>query len=354
MQGINRNRRMAVNSARADEPKRKLRWYQFSLRTLLIVVTLFAVACSWFAVKMGQARRRREAVEAIKRAGNDLLYEYQVDQSGNEIPNAQPSIPNWLTGLFGEDLFYDVVYVHLWRQLPEGRLECLRDLRQIRYIHIEELYISDADLENLEGLAQLRNLEIWDTMGLTDAGLAHFEGLKRLEGITLANTKVSDAGLAHLSGLTELDTLCLQNASFPGSGLDHVRKLPKLQFLSLNGAKLTDDGWKCLANMAQLQGLYLSGSNIADANLEHVANLKNLRSLYLDFTHVTDAGMRHVKECSEIRTLDLSGTAISDAGLAQLRELHHLENLGLRGAKTSNKGVAELRKAVPALKNVRE
>jgi hypothetical protein len=41
------------------------RWFQYSLRTLLIFVTLFAVACSWFAVKLGQARRQREAVEAL-------------------------------------------------------------------------------------------------------------------------------------------------------------------------------------------------------------------------------------------------------------------------------------------------
>jgi hypothetical protein len=31
----------------ADPPKRKRRWFQFSLRTLLVVVTLVAVACAW-------------------------------------------------------------------------------------------------------------------------------------------------------------------------------------------------------------------------------------------------------------------------------------------------------------------
>jgi hypothetical protein len=32
-------------------PSQELRWYQLSLRSLIIVVTLFAVLCSWFAVK---------------------------------------------------------------------------------------------------------------------------------------------------------------------------------------------------------------------------------------------------------------------------------------------------------------
>ncbi len=38
------------------DPKPKLRWFQYSLRTLLIVVALWAIACScfasWFAVTM--------------------------------------------------------------------------------------------------------------------------------------------------------------------------------------------------------------------------------------------------------------------------------------------------------------
>jgi hypothetical protein len=59
---------MEDSSESAEKPvKRKLRWYQFSLRSLLIFITLFGVACSWFAVKMGQAKRQREAIETLKR-----------------------------------------------------------------------------------------------------------------------------------------------------------------------------------------------------------------------------------------------------------------------------------------------
>ena len=64
-----------------DQPtnlKPKRRWYQYSLRTLLIFVTLFAVACSWFTVKLNQARKQREAVEALTKLGCRIGYDLEV------------------------------------------------------------------------------------------------------------------------------------------------------------------------------------------------------------------------------------------------------------------------------------
>ena len=57
--------RMTMN----DSPKPKRRWYQYSLRTLLLFMVLCAIACSWFAVKMQRVKRQQEAVEAIREAG---------------------------------------------------------------------------------------------------------------------------------------------------------------------------------------------------------------------------------------------------------------------------------------------
>jgi hypothetical protein len=49
----------------ADPPKRKRRWYQFRLRTLLIVVALLAVASGYFA---SQAQIVRERDSWLKKA----------------------------------------------------------------------------------------------------------------------------------------------------------------------------------------------------------------------------------------------------------------------------------------------
>jgi hypothetical protein len=38
---------MPSEQPKADPPKRKRRWFQFSLRSLLLVVTLLAVPCAY-------------------------------------------------------------------------------------------------------------------------------------------------------------------------------------------------------------------------------------------------------------------------------------------------------------------
>ena len=54
--------------------------------------------------------------------------------------------------------------------------------------------LSDAGLQHLEGLTQLRGLSLGDTE-VSDAGLEHLKGLAQLQSLNLSSTKVSDAWL---------------------------------------------------------------------------------------------------------------------------------------------------------------
>jgi hypothetical protein len=56
---------MPIEPLNAEPPKRKRRWFQFSLRTLMIGVTVLAVGC-WIGVD--RARLIRERDEALRRA----------------------------------------------------------------------------------------------------------------------------------------------------------------------------------------------------------------------------------------------------------------------------------------------
>ena len=84
----------------SDAPRPRLRWFQYRLRTLFIVMLLASIGMSWVATRMQKAKRQRAAIEIIEKRGEGhVLYDYQFDSSGNVSPNARPPWPAWLRKL---------------------------------------------------------------------------------------------------------------------------------------------------------------------------------------------------------------------------------------------------------------
>jgi len=190
------------------------RWrFQFCLRSLVVLVVAVAVPCCWLSVKMRQAERQRRAVEAIERVGWGE-YDGVVDESGKP----QPSVPTWLSGLVGVDLFVDVVRVDFY-----------------------ESEASDVALEHLKGLTNLNHLEFSGTQ-VTDAGLEHLKGLTNLNYLKVSRTQVTDTGLAHLKGLTELCGLYLSDTQITDVGLVYLSRLRRLKWLVLSSTHVTQEG----------------------------------------------------------------------------------------------------------------
>ena len=162
-------------------PKPKRRWFQFRLRTLMVFVTLCAVVCSWFAVKMQQARRQREAVEAIQNAGGTARYYYEVGPDGLFMDDAEPPGPAWLRDVLGIDFFSDVFNVRFLAQPRRETtasggmehmevMEYLARLTKLRRLFLYDVEVTDAGLENISGLTELRELYLLD-IPITDADL---------------------------------------------------------------------------------------------------------------------------------------------------------------------------------------
>ena len=157
-----------------DQPQKpKRRWFQFSLRTLLIVVTLIAGLLVAWRVYVEPYRRQLETMKLIEELGGN----YKTEPGG----------PAWMRDWFGADNFRNIVEISLYGDM--------------------DTIVSDADLAHLKGLTNLRKL-VLDRCG-SDAGLAHLKGLTSLRELSLFQASVSDVGLAHLKGLTNLRTVDL-------------------------------------------------------------------------------------------------------------------------------------------------
>src|SRR6478752_1724301 len=106
----------------------KRRWFRFSLRTLLLIITAL---CVWLGMQVNAARRQKEVVDAIVKAGGRVGYDYEVTPSFilstsatqrrllahsmapkyDINPNATPSSPAWLRDRIGADYFHNVISV---------------------------------------------------------------------------------------------------------------------------------------------------------------------------------------------------------------------------------------------------
>jgi hypothetical protein len=176
-------------------PTTRRRWLQFSLRTLMVLVLLASVAMSWLAVKMQRAKRQREAANRIVKLGGSVTYDYEVDASGQRIPNTNAPGPTWLRRLLGQDFFADVVQANLdSTEVTDAELEFLNGLPRLRWLNLFNTQVTDAGLKHLEPLGYLQRLELGGASQITDAGLEHLEGLHELWAVYLGGTQVTEEG----------------------------------------------------------------------------------------------------------------------------------------------------------------
>jgi hypothetical protein len=297
----------------SGKPRRKRRWLQFGLPTLLGLVT---VLCVVLGLWVQRAERQRRAVAAIRALGGEVGYDYEADGDTDELPG-----PDWLCRLLSVDYFSDVLMVD-W---PTA---------------------TNAGLDKLDGLGELDRLSLHFNSHITDEGLPRIGALKNLRMLSLCGTSVTDRGLVHLGALTRLEWLNLNNTAVTDLGLVDVGRLPKLKALYLDNTQVTGTGLVHLHELSNLEGLDLRNTPVSDEGLAHVSNLRHLTVLDLTGTRVTDAGLEHLGTLTDLSILSLGKTAVTDAGVKRLAGLRNLEmlllNKTVRGA-----GIRELRETLP-------
>ena len=365
------NAAMEADPLKAEPPKRKRRWFQFSLRTLLIFMLVCAVACAWLGRMIEQKRRERGAVEAIRKAGGSVLYDYQVQPSGRRMRFAEPTGPAWLRSLLGDNFFSDVDSVNLNDPLRSAAALAgpIEELEDIKRLDLSGAKLTDDDLDHLKGLAQLQTLWLAGNK-ISDAGLAKLGVLSQIKKLGLKGTKITDDGLVHLSRFSHLELLDLDDTAVTDVGLKHLRGFIKLQYLGLERTRITDAGVTQLQDLTNLQSLSLNGTRISNVALATLEGHVHLQNLYLRDTATSDAGIEHLRKLTGLQSLDLCDTLFTDFGLKRLADLRQLRFLflsarrkadgalerisdivelpmALRQNHFTDQGVAELQQALP-------
>ena len=151
-----------TNPAQAARPRR--RRFRYSLRTLLVVVTLVGVV---LGVWVQRAERQRRAVAAMREDGGKVMYDYE--ESRPRAVNGDLPGPDWLCRLLGVDYFANVTHAHLSRSATDATLSHLGDLTSLKSLWLDGTQVTDTGLAHLTGLARLQELDLSGTQ-VTDAG----------------------------------------------------------------------------------------------------------------------------------------------------------------------------------------
>lgn len=217
------------------------RWFRFSLRTLLVLMTVLAV---WMWMWTDRVHRQEKAVARVEELGGLVSFAYELDAQDNWIKNPEHPGPAWLREAMGEHYFQRVAIVNfdVGSDPTDADLEVYRDLPDVRQISLRKRRsITDAGLVNLAGLKQLRVLALQGTL-VTGPGLRHIRGCRKLELLALYNTPLTDEGLSHLADLPNLKWLMLSDTDVTDKGLSYLTQLKSLQKLELRGTHVTREG----------------------------------------------------------------------------------------------------------------
>jgi Leucine-rich repeat (LRR) protein len=197
--------------------------------------------------------------------------------------------------------------------------------------------ITDADVESISKLAELKKLQILNCRVLNDEMVTKLGTLKQLTSLALTNTVINDASVDFIvktfPKLTELDLS--SNTNVTTGAMTALAGLTGLKSLTLVQNRFNELSTRKLKALTELKSLDLRGNMEAgNMTLGVVGNLPNLTSFKHRSTAVTDDGMEKLAANPNIENLLIQDFMISGQSglhLAKLTKLKQLEIFRCQG-----------------------
>jgi hypothetical protein len=287
------------------------RQFQYSLRSLLLLVVAVAIPFSWLATEMQRAARQRDFVASLAPTGGSADYDYWYGGDRHA-----PFPEKWLEALFGKDFFAEVHGVSV---RSDAGLASIREWSPLQGVDLLGPGITDTGLKSLRRFKQIRLLQFTCT-AVTDEGLRSLVDIDGIRTLCLSDAKVGDSGMAYVGQMRLLRNLILSGTNVSDAGLRHLTGLDELEVLDLSCTRITGEGIAWLKECRRIRYLALTQTDITDGALIHLQGMANIECLDLSRTNITDAGSVYLKRLTRLRTLDVRDTRIGGKATKMLRE----------------------------------
>lgn len=343
-------------------PTRRRRWFQFSLRTLLLMMLVFGCGLGWFTAKRRQAQQAwkrisdAEKVNIVLSAADDnhttghIWHEgtWLEERLGIALPsplgsavvktsrNPTPELQELAKFPELTDIWLEV------ENLTDEQLAPFAGEKRLTTLQIGWSPLRGTGLAYLAGNDSLEDLRLLHCEYLTDEAIYSIPKLPSLTQLTIENCPLTGVSLGHLAtACPNLKTLVLDDAPIKMEGLQEIGTLHSLKSLTINHVEIDNIGLSYLNDLVRLRELYCHPAEFSDVGLEHLSKHPLLENLRLSEMPITDAGMTHLSNLLELRKVDLEQTDIGDQGLQNIQS-QNLESLRLNFTSITDASATQL------------
>jgi Leucine Rich Repeat (LRR) protein len=260
--------------------------------------------------------------------------------------------------------------------ISDADLDRIAGLKDLRSLDLSFVRVTDRGMERLRGLTNIERMSLHSAEHITDFALTYLRDWKNLRWLDLSGTDITDIGIEILSGFNSLESLNVSVTQATDNGIEFLTALPRLRELKIGGNVMTAGALMALRVLPKLVSLDVSGTqrrnsgvwqvSFTDLDLALFSSFERLEELNLRGRKITDLGMVHLARMKNLRTLDLSETGVTsdgieritglnlrqiklsdlkrvdDRSIAHLLRIKMLESIDLSGTSVSDAGLQKL------------
>lgn len=252
------------------------------------------------------------------------------------------SFPN-LTDL---DLSYNT-------NITNSTMRVICELKKLQRLTLIQTRFNDLGTDHLSKLQDLRSLDLRGNMEAADMTLEVVAALPKLTALKHRSTAVSDYGLECLSESKTLDSLLIQDFAITGQSGQYLAKLPLTQLEVFRCQGFDSEGVLALKG-AKLTRLTLRDlPAVDDRAMQVFPELPALKRLYLhEIGSVGDSGLENLSALKSLELLDIWALPqMTDATVAVIAKLPNLKELSIRTTGITDAAVDTLL-AMPNLQSL--
>ena len=138
-------------------------------------------------------------------------------------------------------------------------------------------------MPHLRQFPNLIELQINRSPRLTDKSVESIVALSQLERLYFHDVTLTDQSAKHLRRLSHLKRLFLSGDIMTDQALPDLASLQYLESLGLSSPKMTNDGVAALSSLSKLQELHITDTSITDAGLRELGQTSTTKLVIVEF-----------------------------------------------------------------------